>query len=206
MVLCFFLQITKSISRFLAQNRAKNDASNRAEFLLSLADKKGILRGADPDSAVADPGPSCARTDAKTQNRDVQMKYDIAKNEDGPLRKTIKREHDDRPAKRDDEVVRPDGTNDTTAQRHPALDERLRNIETHTAVRYGEQVMHTINTIVIKVNNTVPSPPKSLLDRLKFLEDHIIRLEKDYPPWAALHFNQPHRGVCFTFNFFLHLD
>ena len=28
------------------------------------------------------------------------------------------------------------------------------------------------------------------------LEDHIIKLEKDYPAWAALHFNQPNRGVC----------
>lgn len=42
---------------------------------------------------------------------------------------------------------------------------------------------------------TVPSPPRSLLDRLRFLEDHIVHLEKEYPPWAALHFNQPKRGV-----------
>lgn len=41
----------------------------------------------------------------------------------------------------------------------------------------------------------MPSPPRSLLDRLKFVEDHIIHLEKQFPPWAALHFNQPHRGV-----------
>ena len=34
------------------------------------------------------------------------------------------------------------------------------------------------------------------MDRLKFLEDHIVQLEKEYPPWAALHFNQPRRGVC----------
>ena len=44
----------------------------------------------------------------------------------------------------------------------------------------------------------VPSPPASLLDRLRFLEDHIVRLERDYPPWAALHFNQPNRGVRFN--------
>ncbi|KAG8688042.1 hypothetical protein FRC08_011651 [Ceratobasidium sp. 394] len=30
--------------------------------------------------------------------------------------------------------------------------------------------------------------------RVKHIEDHIIRLEKEYPPWAALHFNQPRRG------------
>lgn len=130
-------QITKSISRFLAQNRARNDASNRNEFLLSLAEKKRQLQESADGSALPEPGPSCARTDAKTQNRDVQMKYDIAKNEDGPLRKTMKRGHDavasdsNPPAttKKQDEV---------SADRYPALDERLRNIETHVAVLYGE--------------------------------------------------------------------
>ena len=55
---------------------------------------------------------------------------------------------------------------------------------------------------------TVPSPPRTLLARLKFLEDHIIKLEKEYPPWAALHFNQPNRGVCFHFflKFFIQLN
>ncbi len=33
----------------------------------------------------------------------------------------------------------------------------------------------------------VPSPPASLLHRIKFVEDHIIQLEREYPPWAALH-------------------
>ncbi len=41
----------------------------------------------------------------------------------------------------------------------------------------------------------VPSAPHSLIDRIKFLEDHIMLLEKNFPPWAALHFNQPNRGV-----------
>lgn len=41
----------------------------------------------------------------------------------------------------------------------------------------------------------VPYAPQSLLDRLRFLEEHIIKLEKDYPPWAAIHFNQPSRNV-----------
>ena len=35
----------------------------------------------------------------------------------------------------------------------------------------------------------------SLLHRIKLVEDHIIELEREYPPWAALHFNQPRRGV-----------
>lgn len=27
------------------------------------------------------------------------------------------------------------------------------------------------------------------------MEDHIIKLERENPPWAALYFNQPNRGV-----------
>jgi hypothetical protein len=42
----------------------------------------------------------------------------------------------------------------------------------------------------------VPLPPNSITDRLKFLEDHIIQLERDFPPWAALHLNQPNREVA----------
>ncbi|EMD37698.1 hypothetical protein CERSUDRAFT_154500 [Gelatoporia subvermispora B] len=169
--------INNSIAQFLAKNRGRNDASNRAEFLQSLAEKRRQLAEAGVPDAEA-PASSCARTDAKPQNRDVQMKYDIAKNEDGPLRKTLKHlagtnESD----KGQEKQISGMSSGDLpTAERHPALDERLRNIEAHLAVRY------------------VPSPPRSLLDRLKFLENHIVHLEKEYPPWAALHFNQPNRG------------
>ncbi|KAI0358544.1 hypothetical protein OH77DRAFT_1474252 [Trametes cingulata] len=173
--------ITKDISRFLARNRARNDASNRNEFLLSLAEKRRKLNE-NGDSALSEPIPSCARTDAKTQNRDLQMKYDIAKNEDGPLRRTLKSgaSADAQPAaatsKADTTGAAAPTRDYPSAERYPALDERLQNIEKHLAIRY------------------VPSPPRSLLDRLKYLEDHIIHLEKEYPPWAALHFNQPNRG------------
>ncbi|KAI0745869.1 hypothetical protein C8Q76DRAFT_808284 [Earliella scabrosa] len=171
--------ITRDISRFLAQNRARNDASNRNEFLHSLADKRRRLND-DGDSVPAGDPPSCARTDAKAQNRDLQMKYDIAKNEDGPLRRTMKAaapaQPESDPAQEANRKVLGFAQEYPRAERYPGLDERLQNIEKHLAVRY------------------VPSPPRSLLDRLKFLEDHIIHLEKEYPPWAALHFNQPNRG------------
>ncbi|KAI0645795.1 hypothetical protein C8Q79DRAFT_1071341 [Trametes meyenii] len=173
--------LTKDISHFLARNRARNDASNRKEFLLSLAEKRRRLNE-NGDFAPLEPSPSCARTDAKTQNRDLQMKYDIAKNEDGPLRRTLKSETVDESSGASGSTTHaPSGsTNDSndcpSAGRYPALDERLQDIEKHLAIRY------------------VPLPPRSLLDRLKYLEDHIIHLEKEYPPWAALHFNQPNRG------------
>ncbi|KAF7376430.1 hypothetical protein MSAN_00058600 [Mycena sanguinolenta] len=205
--------ITKSISAFLAQNRAKNDASNRAEFLLSLAEKKRKRIDDDasrenPDGDVASDVSSCARTDAKTVDRDLQMKYDIAKNSDGPLRRTTRHKAKapsgagaaDIPAgatspsistrtkskgksaaaakDKEEKATSPVVVKTEPDQKevHSGLDQRLGNIETHFSVKY------------------VPAPPDSLLSRLQFLEEHIIRLEKDYPPWAALHFNQPNRG------------
>lgn len=168
--------INKSISELLARNRARNDASNRAEFLhpskrLHTSDAPG---GLPSNEGVEIEHASCARTDAKTTDRDVMMKFDIAKNEEGPLRRTLKVEVKDENHKPTNESA--DGNSLVTASRHPGLDERLKNLEAHLAMRY------------------VPSPPASLLHRIKCVEDHIIQLERDYPPWAALHFNQPRRG------------
>lgn len=149
--------------------------------------------------------PTCARTDAKPLNRDTQMKYDIAKNEDGPLRRTMKGaaagqygEHLDA-GKGKQKASSSNfglGIYNVPAENHPGLAERYGNMETHLAVRYGK-TLGLLNSNAIKANalSLVPSPPQSLLDRLKFLEDHIIKLEKENPPWAALHFNQPNRGV-----------
>ncbi|KAF9268825.1 hypothetical protein L218DRAFT_994645 [Marasmius fiardii PR-910] len=185
--------INKSISEFLTRKRSHNETSNRNEFLLSIAQKRAKL-GEDQeidDNEIA----SCARTDARPVDRDSQMKYDVAKNEDGPLRRTMKKrnasgndlsqassstpkgkgraQNKERNASNLERLSQSEAS---LAERHPGLDERLLNIENHLAVRY------------------VPSPPLSLFARLKFLEDHIIQLEKEYPPWAALQFNQPNRG------------
>lgn len=37
--------------------------------------------------------------------------------------------------------------------------------------------------------------PLSVYERLKVLEDKIMQLERDYPTWSAIHFNQPNRQV-----------
>ncbi|KAN0116296.1 hypothetical protein V8E52_006121 [Russula decolorans] len=141
-------------SALLPRNRARNDASNRAYNEVESA--------------------SCARTDARMVDRDVMMKFDIAKNEEGPLRRTLKVEMKNENNRSADKTV--EGDHSVTAGRHPGLDERLKILETHLAMRY------------------VPPPPASLIHRIKFVEDHIIQLERKYPPWAALHFNQPRRG------------
>ncbi|KAI0066198.1 hypothetical protein BV25DRAFT_1821108 [Artomyces pyxidatus] len=166
--------INKAVSLLLARNRARNNASNRAEFLRSHK-RRRLDDQVAADQTGENTDPSCARTDAKIVDRDIMMKFDVAKNEEGPLQRTMKTEENEgNLAKGENRVQNVDG--EDTAQRHPGLDERIRSIETHLAVRY------------------VPAPPVSLLRRLQFLEDHIIELEREYPPWAALHFNQPRRG------------
>jgi hypothetical protein len=139
---------------FLAENRARNDASNRTEFLYSPTQKRKRINEAasalSPDlhSSTAVHW-SCARTDAKYVDRDVQMKYDIAKNEEGPLRKTVKLltpVANDKPQAEvegntcADEAVRKQKKDDgaTTLDQHSVLDERFSNIETHLSIRYGE--------------------------------------------------------------------
>ena len=143
------MQITKDISRFLAQNRARNDASNRNEFLLSLAEKRRRLDG--HGNSETTPIPSCARTDAKTQDRDVQMKYDIAKNEDGPLRRTMKTgvseaETPSTVRERSMANANDEAHGSPSAARYPALDERLHNIEAHLAVRYGVSMSTAVSS------------------------------------------------------------
>ena len=194
----FCQQINKSISELLARNRARNDASNRAEFLhhakrFRTSDASGDLPLNEGDDDIGHT--SCARADAKTTDRDVMMKFDIAKNEEGPLRRTLTAEVKAENHNPTDE--RADGSSMVTASRHPGLDERLKNLETHLAMRYGTLFNH-IATLILTRHVPVPSPPASLLHRIKCVEDHIIQLERDYPPWAALHFNQPRRGVRHT--------
>lgn len=62
------------------------------------------------------------------------MKYDIAKNEDGPLRRTVKG-----PDGKEVQAKEKLGplTHDAPSELQPAIDERLKNMESHVAVRYG---------------------------------------------------------------------
>jgi hypothetical protein len=90
----------------------------------------------DPDGGDEAENASCARTDARTVDRDVMMKFDIAKNEEGPLRRTLKVEMKNGDNRSADKSI--EGDRSVTANRHPGLDERLKNLETHLAMRYGK--------------------------------------------------------------------
>ncbi|KAF9520404.1 hypothetical protein BS47DRAFT_1336061 [Hydnum rufescens UP504] len=189
--------LNRSISHMLAMNRARNNTSNTLEFLrpakrrrvggdLVSTDMDGVPDGED----VTMPVPTSARTDAIKVDRDVQMKYDVAtvSQGDGLLKRTVHvasagatpTAAHDLPATRDEGqgaggIKNHIRSNIPTLERHPGLGERFRNIEDHLAIRY------------------VPGPPEDIRLRLKSIEEHIIRLEREYPPWAAFHFNQPRR-------------
>lgn len=116
----------------------------------SLAEKRRRLNDDEPSAMEIDP-PSCARTDAKPLDRDEQMKYDIAKNEDGPLSRTVKhptaqssKVKGKQKAKNIGGSVDPKPglvkreSEDLTSDHYPALNERLKNLESHLSVRYGK--------------------------------------------------------------------
>lgn len=154
------MQVNKSISQLLARNRLRNDSSNRSEFLYPHPSKRRRIDGT-PDPSSLNTG-SCARTDAKPIDRDVMMKYDIAKNEEGPLRRTTnananantpgnasgleatKCEAGEDASANMGVGVGPDGKESVTAERYPPLDERLKNLETHLAVRYGAYALQCL--------------------------------------------------------------
>ena len=94
-----------------------------------------VLRPGEGESNEVESA-SCARTDARMVDRDVMMKFDIAKNEEGPLRRTLKVEMKNENNRSADKTV--EGDHSVTAGRHPGLDERLKILETHLAMRYGK--------------------------------------------------------------------
>jgi hypothetical protein len=82
-------------------------------------------------------------------DRDVMMKFDIAKNEEGPLRRTLKVEMKNENNRSADKTV--EGDHSVTAGRHPGLDERLKILETHLAMRYGNIRLSHVDMIDLMV-------------------------------------------------------
>ena len=140
-------QTNKAISLFLARNRARNDASNRNEFLYTRAKRRRVsLSSPNSSDDNALYTSSCARADAKPVDRDVMMKFDVARNEEGPLRRTVaKSEMSAITSTVGGTQERRSGVEENaavSAEKYPALDVRLKDIESHLAVRYGAYGPH----------------------------------------------------------------
>jgi hypothetical protein len=146
-------EVDQRINTFIQAKQSELDESNRTEFL-SRHDPKA-------DDVT------CARTDAREINRNIQMKFDIVNNEDGPLARSLLAFND---KSKSNETTETAVAADTT--------ERLNNIEEH---------------LNIKLDGTA-KPPFSVFERIKILENTLMEIERQHPTWAAVHFNQPNRN------------
>ncbi|KAI8387415.1 hypothetical protein BD560DRAFT_382419 [Blakeslea trispora] len=68
-------EVEQRINQFIQAKRNELDESNRTEFLSRH----------DPSADDV----TCARTDAREINRNIQMKFDVVNNEDGPLARSL---------------------------------------------------------------------------------------------------------------------
>lgn len=143
-------ELRKRIEKFIQAKKSEVDASNRTEFL---------------QRKESDENEGCARTDAREIDRNIQMKFDIVNNEDGPLQRSL--------------VTSASHVKvGSIIRKESGADERLQNLEDHLNIRYG--------------NNSKDGV--SLFERIKVIEDTIVQIEKQNPLWAAVHFNQPNRA------------
>ncbi|KAI9283341.1 hypothetical protein BY458DRAFT_496250 [Sporodiniella umbellata] len=142
-------EVDQRIETFIQAKRNELDESNRTEFLSRH----------DPTADDV----TCARTDAREINRNIQMKFDIVNNEDGPLARSTN-------------VIQNKETEVPTSTQSESI-ERINNIEQHLNVKLDQNA----------------NPPFSLIERVKILENALMEIEREYPTWAAVHFNQPNR-------------
>ncbi|KAI7853887.1 hypothetical protein BDC45DRAFT_510356 [Circinella umbellata] len=148
-------EIQQRIQTFIQAKQTEVDESNRTEFLNRV----------DPTSSDV----TCARADAREINRNIQMKFDIVNNEDGPLaRSLISSSTNNNNNNNNHEKI---STTETI------LNERIQNIEQHLNVSFDNQAI----------------PPFSLHERIKILENVLMDIEREHPKWAAIHFQQPNR-------------
>lgn len=155
-------EMQQRIDTFIQAKRQEVDASNRAEFL------------SRPDPSSADV--TCARTDAREINRNIQMKLDIVNNEDGPLARSLLSSSDHVRIGEQPSSVSSSSLSSNKNQHEGAI-ERIKNIEQHLNVSFDADAQ----------------PPFSLYERIKILEDTLMEIERKHPKWAAVYFNQPNR-------------
>ncbi|KAI9308629.1 hypothetical protein BJ944DRAFT_259859 [Cunninghamella echinulata] len=153
-------EVQQRIDTYIQAKQQDIDTSNRAEFL-SRSDPKGE-------------DITCARADAREINRNIQMKFDIVNNEDGPIARSLV----SNTTQSSSSTNTNNNNNNNIMNNHIIVDERLKNIESHLNVQFER--------------NT--NDPFTCMERIKILEDTLMDIERKYPKWAAVHFNQPNRS------------
>ncbi|KAJ1832367.1 hypothetical protein LPJ73_008002, partial [Coemansia sp. RSA 2703] len=142
-------QTQNMMDDFIDRQRIEIDAINKEEFLIPAS-------GRDT---------TCARTDAKSTNRGIQIQLDVIRDDRGALeRSTTTCNGSSTDA----------ATIDATSIPLGGLEERVENIRDHLCVQF------------------VPESA-DIYRRVNALEDRLMMLEREFPPWSAEHFNQPGR-------------
>ncbi|KAG1454183.1 hypothetical protein G6F56_007385 [Rhizopus delemar] len=147
-------EVDQRIETFIQAKRNELDESNRTEFLSRH----------DPTADDV----TCARTDAREINRNIQMKFDIVNNEDSSLARST--------------TTTTTATATLNKEKEVPLTkaesiERINNVEQHLNVKLDQNA----------------DPPFSIFERVKILENTLMEIEREHPTWAAVHFNQPNR-------------
>ncbi|CAO3588261.1 unnamed protein product [Absidia cylindrospora] len=154
-------QVQQRINTYIQAKQHDVDASNRTEFL-NRPDPKGE-------------DVTCARADAREINRNIQMKFDIVNNEDGPLARSLISSSATTDEQRSSNTTDNQKRNDQVATE--VMEERLGNLEAHLNVQFER---HT-------------TKPFTWTERISIIERTLMDIERKYPTWAAVHFNQPNR-------------
>lgn len=155
-------EVDQRMNTFIQAKRNELDESNRTEFLSRH----------DPSADDV----TCARTDAREINRNIQMKFDIVYNEDGPLARSLSTFNDKKQHSKDTASL--SNSNNSSEKVTVDATERVNNIEQHLNIRLDEDA----------------NPPFSIFERIKIVENTLMEIERQHPTWAAVHFNQPNRN------------
>ncbi|KAJ2357679.1 hypothetical protein GGF43_001313 [Coemansia sp. RSA 2618] len=129
--------------------------------------RKGIDRSNRDEFLTTSDGSeeTCARTDAKGANCGVKLQAELVQNNNTALGRST-----DQNSKQHDEC----DSNSAEPQPLSGLEERVENVRDHLNVQFVPETADVYH-------------------RVSALEDRIMMLEREFPPWSAEHFNQPRR-------------
>ena len=177
---CSKSELDRRIAALIERKQSEIDTSNRDEFLLPAGS------AVNPDAPHAE---GCARIDAADINRSLQIRTQTVTNSFGP--QSIQAAMDQTSMRK-----RP---REATSTEHDAFysgcAERLQNLEDHLNILPGKACVLYIYILGLKLGKLIlladAKTRKSFFERLKCIEDRIMQLERDHPPWAMIHFKRP---------------
>lgn len=152
---------------FVSEGSRQTDDPSVESF---LHDKRQTINASNVEEFIdtvegAKGEPETARCAARLIDRNVHIRSTAVDNQDGPLSRSIL-------SSTSGTLVSPHGTVAASGERvhFDGLEERVRNLETHMGI-------------------VVAPLDKSLAERVKVLEDKILKIEEFYPQIAAHVFN-----------------